>query len=211
VFLFITAVILEIVGIRNEIFWIYYRNIVLVLAWSGSIIGIFGSIKLFISRISDKNLSLYSTPSHYFNIFFIGGIYLTILVWLIRDRFIFGHLFSYYYSLLNIFNSNDTTLIARQMLSKLPLIGYIHIILSLLFMVYLPFTHMTHFFTKFFTYHKVRWDDEANKPGSKMAEKMAQQLDQTVTWAAPHIGADGRKNWIAIATSAPSSKEHKDA
>ncbi len=68
---------------------------------------------------------------------------------------------------------------------------------------------MTHFFTKFFTYHKVRWEDEPNLKGSKMQEKIAKQLQQPVEWAAPHIGADGKKNWIAIVTQ-PVKKENKD-
>jgi hypothetical protein len=68
---------------------------------------------------------------------------------------------------------------------------------------------MTHFFTKFFTYHKVRWEDEPNVKGSKMQEKIAKQLQNPVTWAAPHIGADGKKNWIAIVTQ-PINKEDLD-
>jgi len=28
-----------------------------------------------------------------------------------------------------------------------------------LFLIYLPFTHMTHFVAKYFAYHQVRWDD----------------------------------------------------
>jgi hypothetical protein len=42
-----------------------------------------------------------------------------------------------------------------------------------------------------------------------MADRISQQLNQPVSWAAPHIGADGRKNWIAIASSMP-GKESKN-
>ena len=76
-------------------------------------------------------------------------------------------------------------------------------------LIYLPFTHMTHFFTKYFTYHKIRWEDEPNVPGGVIAEKVGTYLNMPITWAAPHIGADGIKNWIAVATSGPEKENPK--
>lgn len=166
-----------------------------ILAWAGAIIGILGSLRLFIVRIADKNLRLFSTPSHYFNIVLIGAIYLTVFIWLIQGHdFVEG--ITGFYAGMFTFSAID-----------MPTIGYWHIIISLLFLIYLPFTHMTHFFTKYFTYHKIRWEDEPNVVGGDIATKVAKYLNQPVTWAAPHIGADGTKNWIAIATSNPLKKE----
>jgi hypothetical protein len=92
----------------------------------------------------------------------------------------------------------------------MPAIAYLHIYTALLFIAYLPFTHMTHFITKYFTYHSVRWEDAANTPENKMQDKIMSYLNQTVTWAAPHIGADGTKTWLAIASSPVPTTEKKN-
>jgi hypothetical protein len=84
---------------------------------------------------------------------------------------------------------------------SLSMIAYWHLGFSLFFIFYLPFTHMTHFFTKYFTYHSVRWEDEPNRPGDPIQDKINPSLAQIVTWSAPHVGADGKKNWVDIATS----------
>jgi nitrate reductase gamma subunit len=147
---------------------------------------------------------LYSTPSHYFNIILIGAIFLTALIWRITDTNMVNNLMGFYFGLMTL-----STEITGHFPLHFKSIGYAHIIISLIFIIYLPFTHMTHFFAKYFTYHSVRWEDTPNAPGSKIAEKVGQQLNQTVTWAAPHIGADGNKNWIAIASAAPSKEAKK--
>jgi len=46
---------------------------------------------------------------------------------------------------------------------------------------------MMHYVAKYFTYHKVRWDDEPNKPGTGLERKLQAQLDQSAGWSAPHI------------------------
>jgi nitrate reductase gamma subunit len=183
-------------------FWIIYRTVIDVFWWAGSIIGILGAFRLLFVRIVDRGMALYSNVSHYFNIILIGAIYATALIWRLTDPKALFNLQLYYFGLMTfsykfIFNTNIA----------LPGIAVAHVVICALFAIYLPFTHMTHFFAKYFTYHKVRWEDEANIPGSKIAEKLAVQLNQTVTWAAPHIGADGNKNWIVIATSAPGKEK----
>jgi nitrate reductase gamma subunit len=69
-----------------------------------------------------------------------------------------------------------------------------------LLMAYVPLTHMSHFFTKYFFYHKIRWDDEPNFVGSDMEARIEKAMSSPVTWAAPHVNADGKKNWVDIAT-----------
>ena len=59
---------------------------------------------------------------------------------------------------------------------------------------------MMHFVAKYFTYHEVRWDDQPLEDSGSMGREVRKLLDQPVTWAAPHVGADGRKNWVDIAT-----------
>ncbi|MEJ5286904.1 MAG: respiratory nitrate reductase subunit gamma [Bacteroidota bacterium] len=170
-----------------------------ILLWLASILGIIGAIVLLFKRIFDENLRLYSNPSHYFNILLIGMLYLTSLVWLLNSKNAIGEFFGFYKSAFT-FSS----------LPEIPVIGYIHLYLLSFFLFYLPFTHMTHFFMKYFTYHKVRWDDEPNFPNSKIRKRLMEQLNFPVQWSAPHIGADGRKTWVVIATSPLPIKENKN-
>ncbi len=75
-----------------------------------------------------------------------------------------------------------------------------HVVVSLVFLAYLPFSQMMHFVAKYFTYHQVRWDDRPLEPGGAMEREIQGLLEQPVGWAGPHVGADGHKNWIDIAT-----------
>lgn len=169
-----------------------------IIAWAGSIIGVLGSVRLLASRIIDKGLATYSTASHYFNIILIGGIFLTLLLWLINDPMMIPNLIGYYKSVVTF-----------SAIENIPTIGMWHIVLSLIFLLYLPFTHMTHFFTKYFIYHKIRWEDTPNVSGSAMQGEITKMLNQKVTWAAPHIGSDGSKTWLAIAMDSPQKEEEK--
>jgi hypothetical protein len=80
----------------------------------------------------------------------------------------------------------------------------LHLVISLLFLLYLPLTDMIHFIAKYFTYHAVRWDDRPqNEP---MERELRGLLTQPVTWSASHVGADGPKNWVDIASAEPSDE-----
>ncbi|HPI32184.1 MAG TPA: hypothetical protein PLR32_02635, partial [candidate division Zixibacteria bacterium] len=46
-------------------------------------------------------------------------------------------------------------------------------------------THMTHFVGKYFTYHKVRWEDHPNIRGSRIEAAVAKALGYPLTWSAP--------------------------
>jgi hypothetical protein len=81
----------------------------------------------------------------------------------------------------------------------------LHIIISLLFIVYLPLTDMAHFITKYFTYHTVRWNDEPLD--DKMDEKLRGLNTQPVGWSATHVKTDGKKSWTDIAAGEASEKE----
>jgi hypothetical protein len=70
--------------------------------------------------------------------------------------------------------------------------------LSLL-LAYIPLTHMSHFFVKWFTWDKIRWDDEPNVRGGRIEIMIQNSLKAPVSWAAEHIKADGKKNWVDVA------------
>ncbi len=70
-----------------------------------------------------------------------------------------------------------------------------------LFLFYLPATRMIHFFSKYFTYHEVRWDDRPRETGSRLDRRLRQALDFGVHWSAPH--ARTGKTWAEVATHVP--------
>ena len=66
---------------------------------------------------------------------------------------------------------------------------------------------MMHFVAKYFTYHEIRWNDEPMEQGSKMENEVKELLSQPVSWAAPHLDADGKKNWVDIVTTVPQKEK----
>jgi nitrate reductase gamma subunit len=77
--------------------------------------------------------------------------------------------------------------------------------LAALFVMYLPATRMVHFFSKYFTYHEVRWDDRPREVGSRMDHRLAAALDFGVSWSAPHVGSGG--TWAEVTSGLPEGKE----
>lgn len=63
-----------------------------------------------------------------------------------------------------------------------------------LFAAYLPWSHMTHFFAKYFTWHSVRWDDAPNVAG-QYDRRVQKLLLLPISWSARHIKGGGRKTW----------------
>ena len=77
--------------------------------------------------------------------------------------------------------------------------------MAALFLFYLPFTRMVHFFAKYFTYHQVRWDDREVAPGSALEKRLRAALDFGVTWSAEHVQTG--KTWLEVATTLPEETE----
>ncbi len=77
----------------------------------------------------------------------------------------------------------------------------LELILFAIFLLYMPFTRMTHFFAKYFTYHQVRWEDSPNLPGGQWEGKISEVLNFGVSWQAPHIQTG--KTWAEVATEMP--------
>ena len=73
----------------------------------------------------------------------------------------------------------------------------VHIILLALFLAYMPFTNIMHFFAKHFTYNLVRWDDKPHFRGSNLERKLQPILQQPVSWSAAHI--QSVKMWTDVA------------
>lgn len=167
--------------------YIFFLNYLL---WIITFLGIFGSIVLLLKRIFDENLRLFSNVSHYFNIILICSLYVSSLIWLLSSKNAVVEIIGFYYGFLNF-----------SLIKNTSLVGNLHFYLLSFFLFYLPFTHMTHFFMKYFTYHKVRWDDESNISNKHIRKRLNEQLNLPVQWSAPHIGSDGRKTWLIITTT----------
>lgn len=162
---------------------LYYLTILT--GFLGLTSALWGCARLLFMRFTDEDLKGYSTLIDYINLLFIMAVLLSALIaWLSVDNG-FSMVREYIHSLITLkpFSSNSLALT-------------LEIVLFAFFLIYFPFTHMTHMFTKYFTYHKVRWEDEPNIRGGKIEARVKSALQQEVHWAAPHIPAG--KKWSEI-------------
>ena len=198
-FLLLLGAVLEIAGITiaaasgNIIPQLIYV-LTMVSCFMGSVLGAFGAIGLFFSRLFKKDLRPLSTPSDYFNLILLAALFISCFaVWLVADR------------------SGDVlrSFIRQSLLFKpaspVPSAVALQLILTAIFFIYLPFTHMTHFVGKYFTYHKVRWEDHPNIRGGKIEKAVVEALGYRLNWSAPHIKAGS--TWAEAATDLDSLKK----
>lgn len=144
-----------------------------VFAFAGYILGIIGSLGLIIKRIIDPNLQPFTTLSRYFNLVFLAAVFISGLCALLMLPD-----FSYQ---LGLFLQKTFTL---DNSITVPVSLSVHIILSLLFLLYLPTTDMAHFFAKYFLYEEVRWND---KPlDGNMEKELNNLIGHQGDWTAEH-------------------------
>jgi nitrate reductase gamma subunit len=155
----------------------------------GYVFGTVGALGLLAKRLFDPKIKPFSAPSAYFNLVLLAAVFVSGGVALSVGGFL-GSMTSF----VRAFFTADTGV-------GLGAPVMVHIAIGMLFLVYLPFTSMMHFVAKYFLYHEVRWNDAPIRGDSAMAEEVQTLLSQPVTWAAEHIGADGKKNWVDIATA----------
>lgn len=157
------------------------------LALGGYLLGGVGSIGLVLKRALDSNLRPFNTISRYANLLFLGAVCVTgAYAWIASGdsitamvRFVKG-----------LITLDPGVAVAFPLA--------LHIFTSLLFVLYLPLTDMIHFVAKFFTFHQIRWNDQPRD--ERMERELSVLLAQPVTWSAPHIGADGQRDWTDVAT-----------
>ncbi|OGC90425.1 MAG: hypothetical protein A2W25_13505 [candidate division Zixibacteria bacterium RBG_16_53_22] len=149
------------------------------LGWA---LGLIGSAGLLLTRTLRKNYREFSSVSNYFDLLLLLTLFAVGLsAWLSADLS---------YDFLRTFVHD---LISFSATGDLPMLIRIEISLAAIFLAYLPFTTMTHFVAKFFTYHRVRWDDSPNAPGSRLERDVVEALGNRVSWTAPHIATG--KTW----------------
>jgi nitrate reductase gamma subunit len=163
-----------------------FQGIASVLAFAGYLLGGLGAVSLIIKRAVDAGLRSFNTVSKYFNLVFLVAVFISGgYAWLYSGDFSYD--MSLFIKRLITLESNITLAFPLSL----------HLVISLLFLIYLPLSDMIHFVAKYFTYHEVRWDD---KPlDKKMEKELAGLLSRPVGWSARHVKADGRKSWVDIA------------
>jgi len=169
--------------------------------WVGLVLGVIGSVGTLCRRMADPELRDYSSFVDYFNILFILLFFLfAFLTCLFVDPTLEGAK-SYVFGLLTGGGSLSAYAPGQSFC------GGAAIVLASVLVAYVPLTHMSHMFMKYFLYHNVKWDDAPNRRGGSIEAAILKNLALKPTWNAKHVEADGRKSWLDIASSA--SKEIK--
>lgn len=159
-------------------------------AAAGLVLGLAGAAGLLHMRLTDDALRAYANPSHYFNLLFIIVVEgMGLASWLVADQdFAASRAFVRDLLTLNTAGASGSLLLDTTIFAVAVLVAYI------------PLTHMSHFFVKWFTWHELRWDDTANVQGGRIEKMIQEALTRPVSWSAPHIGGDGKKTWADVAT-----------
>jgi hypothetical protein len=82
----------------------------------------------------------------------------------------------------------------------------LQVVLAVLTLAYIPFTHMSHFFMKYFLYHDIRWEDKPNVDAPEINEQLGKVLGYEPNWSASHVAIPGKKTWAEIATFNPAAE-----
>ena len=155
-----------------------------------------GSLALLLRRLSDPVLREYSAPADFLNlVFFFIAAAVALAAWATVDRDFFW-LRGYLYGVVTF----------RFESAPFPALVVAEIVIGAVLIAYIPLTHMSHFFTKYFMWHDIRWDDALHGKGSKMDRRIMEQLGQKVSWNAPHIQGGGTKTWLDVATEEVTKK-----
>ena len=170
--------------------------------FAGLGLGLFGALGLLERRFMDKDLRDYTSPAAIFNlVFFLVALGVTLAAAVKDPGF---HSYRTYVASLLTFSSIPAA-------ASVPTLTWLSFLLCTVLVAYIPLTHMSHFFVKWFTWHKIRWDDEPNVVGGKIEKQIQKQLGYKVSWAAPHIQGGGTKTWGDIAGEGNIGGEKKES
>lgn len=145
------------------------------------VLGTLGALGLAYKRATDRNLNLYTTPIDYFNLLWLAAIFALGLASFVQAGSLAAHR-AYIGSVLTFTPAPIPPLVALTFL------------VFELFVIYMPFSKLIHYFAKYFTYHAQLWDDAFKAKGSPTDKKVAEQLAYTAAWSAPHVLAG--KSWL---------------
>jgi nitrate reductase gamma subunit len=153
---------------------VYY--VTFVTGAAGALLLTLGSAGLFLRRLFNGTLKKYTTPKEYFNLLFLLAVTVSgLAVWSGDPSFNYGRE------------------IIKGMLTFTPIradgILAVHILLLGALLIYIPQAKMSHYVGKFFSFHKVMWENEPNLRNSRMEKVISKALGYKprASWSAPHI------------------------
>jgi nitrate reductase gamma subunit len=154
-----------------------------------------GALILLVLRSTDRKLRPYTTPLDKLNLLLLTVIgALSTAVVLIPPGM--AGVASALGQIVRLQVPQVSTLLALQMA------------LAALFVLYMPFTRMVHFFSKYFTYHHVRWDDKPVEPGSALDRRLDAARHFGIAWSADHVRTG--KTWVEVVTTMPQKQKDGD-
>jgi nitrate reductase gamma subunit len=170
-----------------------------ILGICGVILSIVGAVGLIYRRLTDDGLREYTSFDHYFNL----GWFLVVMVLTLLSWFTNGRSFAQ-------FQTYAAGVIRFNITQELALSTALPAILGAALVAYIPWTHMAHFFMKYYLYHDIRWGDEAMTGAPRTERKLQSVLNYRPTWSAAHINGGGRKTWAELATQNPTRELPKE-
>lgn len=180
---------IAVAGDSSSVFGLIVYYMTLVFGLAGAVMAAFGALGLLLSRLFKYELRQASVWTDYFNVVLLFAVFgTTIWAWATVDPS---------FDTARAFAASLVTFSGGE---PMPTLAGIHFTLAAFFMLWLPATHMTHFVGKYFTYHKVRWEDHPNLKGSDLEKSVTEALGNKITWGAPHIKSGG--SWADAATAA---------
>lgn len=156
--------------------FLYY--ITIIVGGAGALLAVTGGVGLLVRRLINPVLRDYTIISDYFNLLIVLLALATGLAsWFSDPSFNYARAFAS--SLLNPFMNPP----------QLNTVILIHVMVLQLLVSYIPFSKITHFIGKYFTYHRVLWDDEPSS--SELSRRIEELMRLRMPWSALHIKSNG--------------------
>lgn len=164
------------VGVSGGVWGSLLYYLTLLLGLGGLLLAAFGSGMLILRRVFDDTLRKYTTPQEYFNLALLYSAVVT-------GIFVWGKDLSF-----TTARELTASLITFTPFQASPLF-ILHLVLLLIMFTYIPLSKMSHYVGKYFSFHKVLWDNEPNLKGSPIHQKIRDVAAHPAGthWSAPHI------------------------
>jgi nitrate reductase gamma subunit len=184
-----TAIALGVFPIRKDI--LLGKSFLLSLVYFGygtaCALGVLGVLGLTTARTFHPRLKGFTARATAFNLCLLGGIFASgLFALIVPDR--------------GLLPTLRDLVVWRSASGSYSSAAYLHFGLVAFFFVYFPFTHMTHMYLKYFTWHGVRWDDLPTRFDERQSNAVAQNLRRQVSWQAPHIRGTNPQSWADVAS-----------
>jgi nitrate reductase gamma subunit len=179
---------IAVTAVTANAFGAFLYSLTHIVGIAGFALSIIGALGLSLSRMLNGELRSATVFGDHLNLLILLAVFVTGLIASLTSDPGFSHLRGYVQSLITLTPAGSLPGIV---------IGQLWVTIVLLF--YFPFTHMTHMTGKYFTYHKVRWEDEPNTRDSKIDRSVVRALGYKQTWSAPHIKSGS--TWAEAATA----------